>query len=55
MVVKAKNSDDREWINLMLTAKRLNITPDEIRQFFKKTSKERNDSSVASSPLKFTE
>ncbi|PWA08266.1 protein sinI [Pueribacillus theae] len=55
MVAKTKNSDDKEWINLMLAAKRLNITPDEIRHFFKQTGKERNDSSVASSPLKFTE
>lgn len=55
MVVKTKSSYDKEWIHLMIKAKRLNITPEEVRQFFQIASKKRNDSSVASSSLKITE
>ncbi|WP_083717669.1 anti-repressor SinI family protein [Siminovitchia sp. FSL H7-0308] len=38
---RQKNSQklDSEWVTLLMEAKRLNITPDEIRRFLNKKSK----------------
>lgn len=42
MYTKTKKID-QEWISLMITAKKMNITPEEIRQFIRQAS---NDETI---------
>ncbi|MBN6187841.1 anti-repressor SinI family protein [Aneurinibacillus sp. BA2021] len=38
-MVRKENELDQEWVSLMLTARKIGITPEEIREFLKSENK----------------